>query len=179
MTIKSLLDWIESTDLSIAIREGGLPYPIIGGIHLLAIAWFGGIVLASDLRLLGWLMSGRRFSDLWYQSRPWKRLGFAVVVATGLLLTWAEPVRLWGSPSFWAKMSLFALVGVHALVFREVYGHPEKQDAGISSRAKLAAALSLILWAGLIVSGRLIAFDESFEPRPLGEYPVTSQVGSR
>ena len=108
-------------------------------------------------------------------------MGFVVVVATGLLLTWAEPVRLWGSPSFWVKMSLFALVGVHARVFREnVYGHPEKQDAGISSQAKLAAALSLILWAGLVVSGRLIAFDESFEPRPLGEYPVTSQaVGTR
>ena len=85
MTIKSMLDWIESTDLSIAIREGGLPYPIIGGIHLLAIALFGGMVLASDLRLLGWLMPGRRFSDMWYQFRPWKRLGFVVVAATGLL----------------------------------------------------------------------------------------------
>jgi hypothetical protein len=28
-----------------------------------------------------------------------------------------------------------------------------------SPRAKRAAALSLILWAGLIVTGRLIAFD--------------------
>ena len=71
MTIKSLLDWIETTDLSIAIREGGLPYPIIGGIHLLAIALFGGILLVGDLRLLGWLMPRRRFSDVWYQFRPW------------------------------------------------------------------------------------------------------------
>ena len=174
MTIHSMLDWIESTRLSIAIREGGLPYPILGGIHLLAIALFGGMVLASDLRLLGWLMPGRRFSEMWSQFRPWKRLGFVVVAGTGLLLAWAEPVRLWGSPSFWVKMSFFALVGVHALVFREkVYGHPEKQDPDSSSQAKLAAALSLILWAGLIVSGRLIAFDESFEPRPLVEYPVT------
>lgn len=181
MAIQSLLDWIESTGLSIAIREGGLPYPIIGGIHLLSIAWFGGMVLASDLRLLGCLMPDRRFSDIWYQFRPWKRLGFVVVTATGLLLAWAEPVRLWGSPSFWVKMALFALVGVHALVFRQkVYGHPEKQDTGISSQAKLAAVLSLILWAGLILSGRFIAFDESFEPRPLGQYPVTSHaVGSR
>src|SRR5215471_17077268 len=107
----AIVEWIYHTDLSVAIREGGLPYPIIGGIHLLAIAWFGGLVLASDLRLLGWLMPGRRFSDLWYQFRPWKRLGFVVVVVTGLLLAWAEPVRLWGSPSFWVKMFLFALVG--------------------------------------------------------------------
>jgi len=164
MTISSLLDWVESTSLSIAIREGGLPYPIIGGVHLLSIALFGGMLLITDLRLLGWAMRGRRVSEIWYQILPWKRLGFVVVTVTGLLLTWAEPIRLYKSPSFWVKMILFALVGVHALVFhRNVYGHPEKLDGAISSQAKLAAILSLILWAGLIVSGRLIAFDASFD----------------
>jgi len=170
MTIPTMLEWIESTQLSIAIREGGLPYPIIGGVHLLAIALFGGMLLAVDLHLLGWLMPGRRFSEVWHQFQPGKRLGFVVVSVTGLLLAWAEPVRLWGSPSFWVKMSLFALVGVHALVFRAtVYGHPEKLDAGITPQARLAATLSLILWAGLIVSGRLIAFDASFEPASTSE----------
>jgi len=164
MTAPAFLDWIESTDLSVAIREGGLPYPIIGGVHLLSIALFGGMLLATVLRFLGWAMRSRRVSDIWCQFQPWKRLGFVVVVVTGLLLTWAEPVRLYKSPSFWVKMILFALVGVHALVFRtSVYGHPEKLDEAVTSRAKLAAVLSLILWAGLIVSGRLIAFDPSFD----------------
>jgi hypothetical protein len=168
MTAPSILQWIETTRLSLAIREGGLPYPIIGGVHLLAIALFGGALLACDLRLLGWMMPGRPFSDVWYQFRPWKRVGFVVIVGTGLLLAWAEPTRLWGSPSFWVKMALLALVGVHALVFRaQVYAHPEKLDAGITSRAKLAAVISLVIWAGLVLTGRLIAFDESFEPKAL------------
>jgi len=46
-------------------------------------------------------------------------------------------------------------VGVHAWVFRDVYRNPIHP----STRAKAAAAASLFLWAGLIVSGRLIAFD--------------------
>jgi len=164
MADPAILNWIESTALSIAIREGGLPYPIIGGIHLLSIALFGGMLLATDLRLLGWAMQRRQVSDVVSQLRPWKWLGFVVVVATGLLLTWAEPVRLYRSPSFWVKMTLFALVGVHALVFRAgVYRHPERLDAAITRHAKLAAALSLLLWAGLVVSGRLIAFDASFD----------------
>ena len=164
MTVTSMLEWIQSTDVSIAIREGGLPYPIIGGVHLLTIALFGGMLLATDLRLLGWVMRGRPFSDVWHQFRPWKRIGFVMIVATGLLLAWAEPVRLYRSPSFWIKMSLFALVGVHALVFRrKVYGDPEKLDGIISRRAKLAALLSLALWAGLVVTGRFIAFDASFD----------------
>src|SRR5215469_13228481 len=100
MTIMSMLEWIQSTDLSTAIREGGLPYPIIGGVHLMSIAWFGGMLLATDLRLLGWVMSDRPFSAVWRQFQPWKRLGFVVVVVTGLLLAWAEPIRLYRSPSF-------------------------------------------------------------------------------
>jgi len=57
-------------------------------------------------------------------------------------------------------MSLFALVGVHALVFRSsVYRDPTKLDSGLTPQAKLATAVSLLLWAGLVFSGRLIAFD--------------------
>jgi hypothetical protein len=164
MTIPSVLEWIEGTSLSVAIREGGLPYPIIGGLHLLSIALFGGALLVTDLRLLGWAMTRHSFSDLWHTFQPWKRLGFVFVVITGLLLTWAEPVRLYRSPSFWVKIALFALVGVHAFVFRSgVYGHPEKLDSAVGSQARLAATLSLILWTGLIVAGRLIAFDASFD----------------
>jgi len=159
-----MLEGIETTGLSIAIREGGLPYPIIGGFHLLSIALFGGMLLITDLRLLGWTLKTRKVSDVWHMALPWKRLGFVVVVVTGLLLVWAEPIRLFRSPSFWVKMTLFALVGVHALVFRRgVYAHPERLDARVSSLAKLAAVASLALWTGLIVSGRLIAFDASFD----------------
>ena len=49
MSIISMLEWVESTDLSTAIREGALPYPILGGFHLLGIALFGGMVLARAL----------------------------------------------------------------------------------------------------------------------------------
>jgi len=155
-----MLEWIESTDLSTAIREGALLYPIIGGFHLLAIALFGGMLLVSDLRLLGWAMQRRQVSDVLAQFQAWKRLGFVMVVSSGLLLGWAEPIKLYRSPSFWVKMALFALVGLHAIVFRaDVYRAAAKLDAGITPRAKLAAIISLFLWAGLIVSGRLIAFD--------------------
>ena len=160
MSIASVLEWIESTDLSTAIREGALHYPIIGGIHLLGIALFGGMVLVTDLRLLGWAMRRRPVSDIVQQLQAWKWAGFVVVAASGLLLAWAEPQKLYRSPAFWVKMALLALVGVHALVFRaRVYGNTARLDVASTVEARLAASLSLLLWAGLIVSGRLIAFD--------------------
>lgn len=160
MSIMSVLESIESTGLSMAIREGALPYPILGGIHLLGIALFGGMLLATDLRLLGWAMQRRPVLDIVQQFRPWKQVGFLLVVVSGLLLAWAEPKKLYRSPAFWIKIILFGLVGVHALVFRAgVYRDPARLEAAITNRAKLAAIISLILWAGLIVSGRMIAFD--------------------
>src|SRR5947209_9052397 len=162
MSVITTLEWIESTDLSTAIREGALYYPSLGGIHLLAIAWFGGMLLATDLRLLGWAMQRRSVSDVVRQLRVWKRAGFVMVVASGLLLAWAEPLKLYRSPSFWIKMALFVLVGVHALVFRAgVYENTARLDAAklMPPQARLAAALSLSLWAGLIISVRLMPFD--------------------
>src|SRR5450755_1870714 len=153
MDLLSICKWIETTDLSIAIREGALYYPIIGGFHLLSIALFGGMLLAVDLRLLGWAMRSRPVADVVAQLRNWKRFGFVAITASGALLTWAEPLKLYRSPSFWVKMTLLLLVGVHALIFRgSVYGNPAKLDEApaMPAQAKLAAALSLLLWAGLV-----------------------------
>lgn len=160
MNIAPALQWVESTNLSTAIREGALLYPIIGGFHLLAIALFGGMLVITDLRLLGWAMRRRAVSDVVEQLRVWKRVGFALVVSSGLLLGWAEPLKLYRSPSFWTKMGLMVLVGVHAVAFRNgVYENTKTLDTRLTVQAKVAAALSLLLWAGLIVTGRLIAFD--------------------
>ena len=163
MSLLSFCQWLQETDVSTAIREGALLYPIIGGIHLLSIALFGGMILATDLRLLGWGLPRYPVSDVVRQLRPWKWLGFVVVTASGLLLTWAEPLKLYHSKSFWIKMVLMVLVGVHALIFRRsVYGNTITLDKAtfLPAQAKIAAALSLILWAGIVFAGRLIAFDQ-------------------
>ena len=95
------------------------------------------------------------------QLRPWKWAGFVMVTATGLLLAWAEPIKLYRSPSFWIKMVLFVLLGAHALVFRrDIYLNTAALDKRLTPRAKVAAVCSITLWAGLVVSGRWIAFDD-------------------
>jgi hypothetical protein len=70
-----------------------LLYPVAGGFQLLTIALFGGMLVMTDVRLLGWAMQRRAVSDIADQVRPWKRAGFALVVLSRLLLAWAEPLR--------------------------------------------------------------------------------------
>jgi hypothetical protein len=56
---------------------------------------------------------------------------------------------------------MFLLVGVHALIFRPiVYNRAAELDLApqIPARAKLAAALSLLLWTGIMIMGRGIGY---------------------
>jgi hypothetical protein len=110
--------WIETTSLSTAIREGALYYPILGAFHLLSIAWSGGMVLMSDLRILGMGLRRESVSEVLSQFPRWKWVGFVIVLVSGGLLCWAEPVVCYKSVSFRIKMALLLLVGLNALVFR-------------------------------------------------------------
>jgi hypothetical protein len=143
--------WIETNSLSIAIREGALYYPILGAFHLLGIAWFGGMVLMSDLSILGLGMAHEPAGEVWSQFRRWKWVGFVVMLISGGLLWWAEPVVCYNSLSFRIKLVLLALVGINTFVFR-------KGVLTLSARARFGAYLSLLLWFALIVAGRGIAF---------------------
>jgi hypothetical protein len=107
MSFLLFCQWIETTRLSIATREGALYYPIIGAFHLAALAWFGGMVLIGDLRILGVGLQEVSASEVLGQFRRWKWVGFAIAVVGERLLWWAEPVVCYKSLSFSIKMVLF------------------------------------------------------------------------
>ena len=161
--IFSFFHWVQSTDFMSFIRESGLTYPIIMSTHLACIAVFGGMIVITDLRLLGAILQDRPIADVINGLRWWKRLGFCIMVAMGIMLAGSKATDYYPNPYFWTKMSLLALILIHAIVFRPlVYNHPEKLDASpiIPTRAKAAGALSLVLWTGVVCAGRLIGYYE-------------------
>ena len=82
-------------NLQTFLRESTWGYPIVGAIHVLGIAWFGGTVLVSSLS-----------ADL----RRLRRFGLGVMSATGVLLFWLHPSQYYGSFSFRVKVLLLFLV---------------------------------------------------------------------
>jgi hypothetical protein len=155
--------WVQSTDFMTFIRESGLTYPIIMSTHLACIAIFGGMIVITDLRLLGAILTDRPIADVVNGLRWWKRLGFVIMASMGIMLAGSKAVDYYPNPYFWTKMSLLAVIAIHALIFRPmVYNHPEELDRTplIPTRAKAAGALSLILWTGVVCAGRLIGYYE-------------------
>jgi hypothetical protein len=155
---------IQDTELFTAMRESALVYPIVMSVHLSSIAIFGGMILMTDLRLLGVALKSVPVADVIRQTRIWKRIGFVIMVTCGILLAGSKFESYYANPYFQMKMTLLALVGVHAWVFRKsVYRDPAKLDAlpAIPRVAKVAACISILLWFGILSAGRWIAYFEA------------------
>jgi hypothetical protein len=161
MSLAEICQAIQDTELFTAMRESALVYPIVMSTHLSSIAIFGGLILLTDLRLLGLAMKTVSISDMVRQTRVWKWIGFVIMVTCGILLAGSKLATYYDNPYFQIKLTLLTLVGVHALVFRKsVYGNTAQLDSlpAIPRVAKVAACLSLVLWFGIMSAGRWIAY---------------------
>ena len=61
----SVAQWIQLTAPFTYLRESHFVYPVILSLHMVAIAFFGGMILMTDLRLLGWAMDTRPLRTCW------------------------------------------------------------------------------------------------------------------
>jgi hypothetical protein len=136
---------------------------IVMSTHLSCIAIFGGLIVITDLRLPGLAFQDKSIADVVNGLRWWKRVGFIIMFAMGFTLYGSKAAEYYPNPYFWMKMSGMVLVLIHAIVFRPlVYNHPEELDAypAIPGVAKMAGALSLILWTAVLCNGRVIGYYE-------------------
>jgi hypothetical protein len=159
----SLTQWIQATAFFTALRGSSYVYPVILALHMTGLALFGGMLLMTDLRLLGWAMRSHSVSEVVSRFQVPKRYGLLLTASCGLLMFGAKAEEYYYNVFFRAKMVLLALVAVHALVFyRGVYAHPAELDKAVDGpgNAKLAAALSLLLWISIACCGRGIGYIE-------------------
>ena len=161
MSLQTVMHSIQELGPMIALRESTLMYPVVMSTHLACIAAFGGMILMTDLRLLGVALRDYTVTEVVKGLRPWKHAGLTLMLAAGLALGTSEADKYYPNGFFWTKMTLLGLTGVHALVFRRsVYHNTEELDRApaLPTAAKVAAITSMLLWASIATFGRLIAY---------------------
>jgi hypothetical protein len=166
--ILSFAQWMQSTVFFRDLRESWYVYPTVMSIHLLCIALFGGMILLTNLRLLGWAMRGRTVTDVVSQFRVAKRIGLVIMVTCGVLMLGSKAEEYYYNVFFRVKLALLALMFAHGWFFRRsVYYDTEAIDKSpaLPLRAKVAASLSLVLWTSIACAGRGIGY---IDP-PLGK----------
>jgi hypothetical protein len=161
MTIDTLLQALYETPLAAQIRENEFAFPCIESAHVLAITLVVGSIAIVDLRLLGLTSRDRRVSRLSAEVLPVTWAAFAVAAVTGLLLFSSNAPKYLENPYFRGKLVLLALAGLNMLVFQFVGQRDLATWDGAAvppARARIAAALSLVLWALVVACGRWIGF---------------------
>ena len=162
MNFLSFCQWLESTPGSIALHESILGYPIVESVHVLTLCLFLGLTVMFDLRLLGRSMRNVPASVVLDRLLPWMWTGFAVMVLSGALLFYAIPVKTYLNIFFRLKVAFLLMAGLNIVVFHSTIRRSIKKwelEPVPPARARLAGGLSLALWAAIVVSGRMIAYN--------------------
>src|ERR1700734_798897 len=89
--------WLHDSSVGTNLRESQFMFPLVEGIHVLALSLSVGLIVLTDLRLIGVLMKESKVSEITKQLKPWMLVGFIVMFLTGGLLFWSEAVRVYSS----------------------------------------------------------------------------------
>ena len=149
--------WCESLAMSQAYRDSTYLFPVTQALHLLAVTVFVGAIVIGDLRLLGWGPVGQsRASVVRSAQRVLLWAGLAVLV-TGIPQFTTNALTYHRSWLFILKMWVLAA----ALLFTATVRH----RVAVADEGRLASwvprdvgAVSLVLWMGVTISGRVINY---------------------
>lgn len=155
--------WLSTTWPSVFLQEhNGWAIPAIQSVHIVGIALVFGSVLMIDLRILGWAGMDRTLEQVTRRFGPWLTGSLWLLLVTGILMVVGEPVRELVTLSFWLKMALVAVGAAVAVAFQRTLRRRGSELEGSLARQpsiKALALFTLVLWASVIVLGRLIAYD--------------------
>jgi hypothetical protein len=161
MAFDAILKWLVHTPMAVAIHEGEIIFPWIESIHVLAITLVVGSIAIVDLRLLGLASLDRAVPRLTREVLPCTWAAFTFAVITGLALFASNAVNYAHNFAFLGKLVLLSLAGANMLVFHFWVGRDiDRWEAhgATPPGARIAAALSLGLWVGVVGFGRWIGF---------------------
>jgi hypothetical protein len=151
--------WLQDTPFAhwVASDPSLLAYPTILTLHTVGMAIVVGTCVVMDLRLLGIaadvpLTALRRAPRL-----VWT--GFFINAATGIALFTTDAEHKATQTVFFVKLSLiFLALAVYARIRTLVFRNPSAMAMPLPGKVKALAIVSLILWTGATVAGRLMAY---------------------
>ena len=150
--------WLEALPVSTHIGATAW-FPLLESIHVLSSTFVVGSILMVDLRLLGLAGVRHPVSRIVREVIPWTYAASAVSVATGVGMFATRAAHYAGNAAFQVKMALLVLAAINMAIFHLVSARRIADwDAAAppTVAARVAGGASLVLWVGVMLSGRWI-----------------------
>ena len=159
----ALLRWLEETRFSDWVLTSMIGFPLMLSLHAVGMAISVGLLIVLNLRLLGlfrvisWSFMLRALGLVW--------LGLCVNFFSGVALFLPRGAEYVRDPAFITKIFLIC-VGVSITCYlRKILASQSELwhvNRGAPPRLRFCAVISIFVWFGTIMSGRLIAYIGSF-----------------
>lgn len=149
-----LLHTIEQLGLARLLKGSFFAYPAVSAVHIAAVGTLFACVIMVDLSVLGAIRSVPRIALVPLLRRV-ALAGFAVAVLSGAMLFSVQATTYADNPAFLLKLSLIAVAATNFAVFLALDRKPSGQA---SAALRVSALMSVVLWGGVLLCGRLIGF---------------------
>jgi hypothetical protein len=163
MTLDSVLQAIEpvlrTTALGAFVRHSQWAWPILESLHFIGMSVLIGTIGLFDLRLLGFAR-GVPYAAL-HRLIPVGIAAYTLNLLTGICFLSGTPDQYLWNAAFRFKVTFMAVAGLNVLffytrVFRRLQQLPA--DSPPPFGARVAGAVSLTMWVGVMSAGRLLTF---------------------
>ena len=172
MSILDICTWLEASAPAVAISESEFLFPVIETVHVLALSMVFGSIAMLDLRLLGLANKHRGVKQLSQEILPWTWSAFVIAAISGALMFISAATKYYDNIPFRLKIVLLALAGLNMAVFH-LTGYRSVATWGDKVKtpraARIAAALSVVLWIGVVFAGRWVGFVDQSTPPEFSE----------
>jgi hypothetical protein len=163
LAVPLIFKTIEESGISTWIRDSPsfFAFWFILSFHAIGMGLLVGASVVIDLRILG-VAKDLPIAPLKSLYRViW--LGFVIQIVSGTLLLIGYPTKAFTNPDFYIKMTLVGLgVAVMHLLNKRVFSDSSLSDTDMMAKGKALATWSLVIWAGAVTAGRLLAYTYNY-----------------
>lgn len=159
-----LSKWLAATSLSHDIQTAGWIIPALQTIHILCVAVVFASALLVDFRIFRLFERDMPLADVMRRFLPTIWPVLVILLLTGSLLIIGEPRRSLVNSTFQLKMALLVIaILLTAGLQRPIASSPSfwERDRGRRIAGRLLATASILVWSGILLAGRWIAYTQA------------------
>lgn len=165
MNLQQTLLAIQESAVGEWMRYTPRAMPVVEATHVLVACMLFGALLVVDLRLLGFYQR-QGFRAVSRQLLPVAWGAFGVALLTGALMFSTSAQAYFANLAFRFKMAALLGAGLNLAWFQVAsLRNVSAWDTGSPPRAaRMAGAISLLLWAAVVLLGRWTGFTRGYDP---------------
>ena len=155
--LQPVVNWVDASALARWLGQSEARIAALFVLHLVGLTLLLGGTLVIGLRLLGLGVRSGPAAKLSREIAPWRMAGLTLALVSGSLIFAGGAVSYFEGAWFRRKMALLLVALVFNFTwFRIVANADERRFSAWQNR--VTAGVALLLWFGVGVAGRAIAF---------------------